>query len=321
MKYTLGIDTSNYASSAALFSRGENGGSDRVVMDRQMLTVSDGGLGLRQSDAVFQHVNRLSEVIKGLVRSAGDCEITSVGVSVRPRNINGSYMPCFMVGKLVAQSVSAALGVDCYEFSHQEGHIAAALYSSGSMALIGGEFYAFHVSGGTTELLLVNKSRQDGFFDAEIIGRSLDLKAGQAIDRAGNMLSLEFPSGKFIDELSLKCDEHINVKPTLKGLDCCLSGIENQTKKLINAGKSREYIAKFCIKSVEAAVCGMLDAAFSKFGEKPVVFAGGVMSNSIINRSMTEKLGKNAHFAAPEFSADNAAGVAVLTDLCRQAAR
>ncbi len=309
MEYFLGIDTSNYTTSAALY----NADQDRILMKKRLLPVKNGELGLRQSDAVFAHVNSLGNIIAELFCGVAKPGILSVGVSVRPRNAEGSYMPCFLAGKMAAQSISSAVGCDCFEFSHQEGHIAAALYSSGGFNTVRDEFYAFHVSGGTTELLLVNAADcGHGGFSVKIVGRSLDLKAGQAIDRVGKMLSLPFPSGIYIDKLARDCGSDIKVNPTLKGGDCCLSGIENQAQSLINSGKPPEYTAKFCIKSIQAAVEAMVFAAFGKYGEKPVVFAGGVMSNSVIRRCVTQKLGKLAYFSKPEFSSDNAAGIAIL---------
>lgn len=305
----MGIDTSNYTTSAALYSAQQ----DEIIMKKRLLPVKSGELGLRQSDAVFAHVNSLGEIITELFCDVHNPKILSVGVSSRPRSAEGSYMPCFLAGKMAAQSISATVGCGCCEFSHQEGHIAAALYSSGGFELVKNEFYAFHVSGGTTELLLVNAPDGDcDGFSVKIVGRSLDLKAGQAIDRVGKMLSFPFPSGMYLDSIAQKCGSVIKVKPTLKGCDCCLSGIENQAQSLINSGKTPEYVAKFCIISIQAAVEAMVEAAFSTYGKKPVVFAGGVMSNSIIKRCVTQKFGKLAYFSKPEFSSDNAAGIAVL---------
>ncbi len=94
---------------------------------------------MKQSDAVFQHIKQLPQLLERLF---GQCQmsVAGVGVSVTPRRSEGSYMPCFLVGSAVASSISSALSVPKYEFSHQEGHIMAALYSAGHLELLQDEF-------------------------------------------------------------------------------------------------------------------------------------------------------------------------------------
>lgn len=310
MAWYLGLDTSNYTTSAAMFEPA----SGRMVSCRRLLDVNQGKLGLKQSDAVFAHVKRLPELLSQAVREAGEPSIQAVGVSVRPRDLEGSYMPCFLVGELSAVSASSAAHAALYRFSHQAGHIAAALYATGNLALRHQPFIAFHVSGGTTECLLVKPSGQEGIpFSVEIIARSLDLKGGQAVDRVGGMLGLPFPAGKYLDELANRCEKEFQIRPTMKGTDCCLSGIENQCRKLLDSGAAPEEVAKYCITSVEAAVDAMTAAVLERYGRLPLLYAGGVMSNSQIQRNLSRKYG--GAFAPSVYSSDNACGIAVLAAL------
>ena len=195
------------------------------------------------------------------------------------------------------------------EYSHQHGHIAAALYSCGRTDLIGQRFLAFHVSGGTTEALLVDPDAEKCFAPRQIAG-SLDLKAGQAIDRAGVMLGLSFPAGMALDELAQQSKRTFKIRPVMRGCDCSLSGIENHCQAMYKEGQSPEDIAAYCIQSVCAALEGMTEAIFKEYGTLPLVFAGGVMSNTWIRRRLSEKYG--AWFAEPVYSCDNAAGTAYL---------
>ncbi len=300
----LGIDTSNYTTSAAVYDSENN----IVIQRKKLLPVKEGELGLRQSDAVFAHVKQLGDIVSELY-DGNKYEIEGIGVSTRPRDIEGSYMPCFMVGDMVTKTLSAVLNTPRYEFSHQQGHIAAALYSAGRPDLLKEPFIAFHLSGGTTEALLVTPD-ENRIIKCEKVAGSCDLKAGQAVDRVGVMLGLPFPAGKHLEELALKSDKIFKVKPTMKGKECCLSGIENKCAKMLSTGEKPEDIALFCLKSVEAALCGMTDALISEYGNLPLVYAGGVMSNKIIRKTMEEKY--KGIFALPEFSSDNAAGIAVL---------
>lgn len=303
----LGIDTSNYTTSAALFDD-ETG---KVTQKKMLLPVKQGEKGLRQSDAVFHHTVQLPQVLTELFSEnpgAPDC----VGVSIFPRREKGSYMPCFLVGKSVAEAIRVSENKPLRTFSHQEGHIVAALFSAKRLDLLKKTFLAFHVSGGTTEALLVTPNDTD-LFSVRIVGQSLDLKAGQLIDRTGVMLSLPFPCGKDLEVLSEQSEKTYSVKPTMKGADCCLSGIENQCQAMFQKGESTSDIAKFCMCSVLAALSEMVSVLRKEYGDLPVLFSGGVSSNKLLKKELSEKYG--AIFAEPAFSADNAAGIAVLTAL------
>ena len=304
MSLFLGIDTSNYTTSTALF----NSKTGEMLQQKKLLPVKQGQLGLRQSDAVFHHTAQLHTLFSELVKNIDVNQIAAIGVSTKPRPIDGSYMPCFTVGENTAKILSSALKIPLFPFSHQEGHISAALYSAERDDLFSENFIAFHVSGGTTEAVLAKGSGDS--FSAELVASSLDLHAGQAVDRVGVMLGLDFPCGAELEKLALKNSEKINVHPSLKGCNCCLSGIENICKKLLNDGKNPEYIAAYCLEYIRKTLMLMTDRLLEKYGSLPLVFAGGVMSNTIIKNSLTEKY--NAVFAEPCYSTDNAAGIAYL---------
>ncbi len=303
----LGVDTSNYTTSLCVY----NDETQETVQAKKLLPVKEGSLGLRQSDAVFHHTVQLPLMFEKLYEN-NSFNLKAVGVSVSPRDENGSYMPCFLAGHSVATAVSKTKMLPLYTFSHQAGHIAAALYSSNSMDLTDKEFIAFHLSGGTTEALLV-KPDKDKIFNIECVAKTLDLKAGQAIDRVGVMLGIKFPCGKELDNLANLSEKTYKIKPTMKGADCCLSGVENKCQKMIDAGEKSEDVAKYCITYIERALEEMTNALIEKYGNLPLVYAGGVMSNSIISRDFKEKF--SGRFAKPEFSSDNAAGIAILTSI------
>lgn len=296
----IGFDTSNYTTSVAVFD-GEN-----MLQEKQLLSVGEGQRGLRQSNAVFQHTVNMPELLNKL-----ECNIESVeavGVSTRPRNADGSYMPCFLVGKSTAVCVSRFTGAKLFETSHQVGHILAALYSVGRLNLVQERFIAFHVSGGTTEALLVEPDR-DEIIKASVIAQSRDLKAGQAVDRAGVMLGLKFPCGKELDKLSQKSGSEFKIKPSMLGLDCSLSGVENKAVKMFENGESAYDISKFVLSSISAAIEEMTSGILNKYGALPLVYAGGVMSNTLIKYNITKKF--NAYFADSAYSCDNACGTAI----------
>ncbi|MBQ8209735.1 MAG: peptidase M22 [Clostridia bacterium] len=303
----LGIDTSNYTSSCAVYDE-EN---DIFYSKKQLLPVADGQLGLRQSDAVFHHTKNLPPLLAELCSQFAD-NITAVGASYAPRDVSGSYMPCFSVGEGYANVISATLNVNRYAFSHQAGHIAAALWSSGQHQLVNERFIAFHVSGGTTDVLLVEPDDAD-IFRIEMLASSLDLKAGQAVDRVGVMLGLPFPAGVELDKLSLRSEKEYKIQPFMRDGSCSFSGVENKCRQMLDAGESKEDIAKYCISYICTAVKKMTESALKRAGDIPVLYAGGVMSNTIINKTLSNEFG--GFFAEPYYSSDNAAGTAYLTYL------
>ncbi len=300
----LGFDTSNYTTSVAAFFP-ENGA---VIQEKLLLPVKSGEKGLRQSDAVFHHTVQLKPVFQKLME-ASHISVDGVCASVKPCLREDSYMPCFLVGRTAACCAALSANAPFFETAHQHGHIVAALFSAGRLELLKKSFIAFHLSGGTTEALLVTPD-EDEIISVQKIASSLDLKAGQAVDRVGLMLGLSFPCGKELEKLAVHADKSFKIKPSMKGLDCSLSGIENKAKKLLESGESKENIALFCIESVSAALEEMTKCIIQEYGELPLVYSGGVMSNSIISKRFKEKY--NAIFAKPEFSCDNAAGVAII---------
>jgi len=199
-----------------------------------------------------------------------------------------------------------------YEFSHQQGHIAAVLQSTNNTELFKRDFIAFHVSGGTTEAVLV-KPDKSKILITEKVFYSSDLKAGQAIDRVALSLGIDFPGGRELDLLSRTSNMDFKIKPSLKDNTLSLSGVENKCMKMLENGERKEDIAKFCIDYISVSLESVADYLLNEYGNLPLVFSGGVMSNSLIRERFTEKYG--AVFTTPEFSSDNALGIAVLANI------
>lgn len=309
MSYYLGIDTSNYTTSVALYNCENNS----VVNSKKLLPVKDGEKGIRQSDAVFHHTLQLPDLI---CRTFNDnfC-IDAIGVSVKPCNIENSYMPCFLAGMSVARSLASVNNIPLYSFSHQDGHIASALYSADKLNLINERFIAFHISGGTSQIVLVEP---DGnYFKTTLISDSLDLKAGQAVDRVGLMLGLKFPCGPELEKLALNSNAQFKkIKVFRKDGFFSLSGVENKCKKMLDDGVPYNDIALYCIEFIQSALEDSVDEIIDKYGNLPLVFSGGVMSNTIIRKNMQKKY--NAFFAEPQYSSDNACGIAILASICNK---
>ncbi|MBU5434864.1 DNA-binding protein [Pseudoflavonifractor sp. MSJ-37] len=298
----LGLDTSNYTTSAAVFdgAAGLNVG--------KLLEVPEGTLGLRQSDALFQHVKRLPALFSALRTEGALHDIAVVAASTRPRAVEGSYMPCFLAGEGQGRAIADTLGVPFCAVSHQQGHLAAAAWSAGRMDLLDRPFLAWHLSGGTTELLLVEPEGNN--VRASKLGGTSDISAGQLIDRTGVLLGLPFPAGKGVDELSRQSQGRKGFPVKVKDFTFSLSGMENKVRAMAEQGQEKADIAAFVLATVSGVVRRTTALAQETYPGLPVLCSGGVASNSKLRQVLRESCG--AFFAEPRYSTDNAMGVAIL---------
>ncbi|MBR5295289.1 MAG: hypothetical protein IKU24_01715 [Clostridia bacterium] len=299
----FGIDTSNYTTSAAAVTT-----AGEVFCAKRLLSVPQGARGMRQSDALFCHTRDLSELIEEVLLKVKEkyesFQVLAVGVSDQPRWQEGSYMPCFLAGVNAAKSAAELLDVPFYTFSHQEGHIEAVRQGS-DQKFSETQFYAFHLSGGTTEFLEI--SEVGGRYRAHVLAEALDLTCGQLIDRCGVKMGLSFPAGKELEELAAKSEKSYKIKIPKKENGINLSGFENKFDQMLEKGEKKEDLAKFVFDVVKEAIFTLLS-----FGEegKTVLFSGGVTSSYLIKRAFERE---NFIFAPPAFTADNAIGIAYLT--------
>ncbi len=297
---TLGIDTSNYTTSASICENGIITENVRIILE-----VAKGGVGLRQSDAVFAHIKNIPTLMERLSSDLSD--IDAVGVSSKPRDVSGSYMPCFLSGVSVATAIARTLNVPLYEFSHQSGHIKAAMYSAG--VNFTDTFYAYHLSGGTFELLEVTPVNNG--YSVEIVGGSRDVTAGQLIDRVGVKLGLKFPCGAELEKLAGTFNGKLpKPKISVNTTFCNMSGGENLCQKLINENASPQMVASYLTEFIRLTLEKMTDNLLISSKSHNIIFSGGVSSNKTLSGFMKKKY--NAYCAEPQFSQDNAAGIALL---------
>lgn len=304
----LGFDSSNYTTSLAVLDS-----DGRLLINlKRLLEVDKGERGLRQSDAVFAHIKNYPELLDEASGVLSGKKVIAVGVSNAPRKVIGSYMPCFLVGENLASSASFAASCPLYRFSHQCGHISAALFSSGDLEYFHKPFAAFHVSGGTTELLRVTPV--SGGFDAEIVGGTKDISAGQLVDRIGVKMGLGFPSGAAIEELARKNNRAIpKRKVTREGLFLNLSGVENISERLYRDTNDKSLTAAFVLDYIGRALVELSEEYINCYGDTHFIYAGGVMSNFIIKEMLKSRF--SSSFAEPRLSSDNAVGIAYLAYL------
>ncbi|QXM06024.1 O-sialoglycoprotein endopeptidase [Crassaminicella indica] len=302
----LGIDTSNYTTSIAIVNEQAN-----LILDhRKILVVKEGKRGLRQSDALFQHINNipiLFEKISGL-----GSYIKAVAVSNRPRPIEGSYMPVFKVAQSIGRTIANTLNCSYKEFSHQEGHIEAAKWSINQK--LEHEFIAVHISGGTTEILHVKNNGKLGY-NINILGGTSDISAGQFIDRIGVKLGYPFPAGKKMDALALKAlSDEIKLSASIKDTHISFSGPETAVYKLIEKNTNQELLAKAVFECISYSLKEAILNALKITGLKQILMIGGVASSSYIRNYLTLNIQKEyeIYFGDSKYCTDNAVGTALL---------
>jgi len=302
----LGLDTSNYKTSAGLYCPEE--GTFRAC--GKLLEVPLGTLGLRQSDALFQHIKQLPEQVQAACHEL-DGQICGIGYSSKPRDLEDSYMPCFLAGRCAAECMGAVLKVPVCDFSHQQGHLAAAAFSVGRPDLLEKPFLAWHLSGGTTELLLVEPSAER-IIRAEILGGSTDISAGQLIDRAGVALEMPFPAGPYVEQAALQSGRNDFFRVRVQGCSFSFSGVQNQFEARIKAGESREDVCRFVLLTVAETILKATRNA-RKTHPLPVLISGGVSVCSLVQDVFAKE--KDLWFAQKGLGGDNAVGTAILVSM------
>ncbi|MGI6066536.1 MAG: O-sialoglycoprotein endopeptidase [Bacillota bacterium] len=306
----LGIDTSCYTTSLAVVDR-----DGRVIEEaRLLLKVKPGERGLQQSAAVFQHVQNIPLLIEGLSRHVDFNLIKGVCASTRPRPVKGSYMPVFTVSQGVGKIVAHSKGMPFFATSHQEGHIMAGIWSAKGPDRK--TFLAVHLSGGTSEVLRVEK-KETGF-KIEILGATGDLHAGQFIDRIGVEMGMPFPAGPHLERIAQERNEDIPYIPTgVKGYQFSFSGPETAARRLLSQGISRGLVARAVEHCIATTLEKVLRKAVQDHGLQDILIVGGVASNKYIRQRLRKRLehravGANLYFAEPRYSTDNAIGPALI---------
>lgn len=294
----LGIDTSCYTTSFAVANEAK-----QILCNLKIpLEVAQGKKGLQQSQAVFLHIKNYDRLFReNLIAQFGP--IGGIAVSEKPRPQEGSYMPVFTVGTMLAEAIASIAGIPVLYATHQEGHLAAAMIGRKMPP----EFLAMHVSGGTTELLRIRNLREQFFIKK--IGGTKDIAAGQLIDRLAQKLNLSFPGGKYVETLS-EGGKNLKFKTSVQEYECNISGLEAQAFRAAETESS----ADICFSTLYALAITlekMLKHAILDTGIHDILMFGGVMCNCLIRTYLSSKLEK-IRFAEIEYSSDNAAGLAVL---------
>ncbi|HHY15035.1 MAG TPA: O-sialoglycoprotein endopeptidase [Firmicutes bacterium] len=308
MRVALGVDTSNYTTSLCLLA--ENG---KIIADRRKyLKVASGSRGLRQSEALFQHIENLPLLTADFPLNLGAGQLAAVGVSVQPRPQKGSYLPVFLPGTSFSRALANIFSIPCYEFTHQEMHIWSGIASGGGP--LQKEFLTVHLSGGTTELTFVGR-REDWSLQVELWGGTSDLHAGQFLDRLGVKLGLDFPAGPALEQMAQRAQRTIAAPFSHREGAVSFSGPLTALERMVGQVEP-EILAASCLQVLSRTLINWITWAQGRTECRDLLLVGGVAANSLIRTELVAALPAwNLYFAGPNYSVDNAYGAAYFAAL------
>jgi N6-L-threonylcarbamoyladenine synthase len=296
-KISLGIDTSCYTTSLVAIDQNNH----ILFEDRISLEVKDGHLGLRQSQAFFQHIRNLPILYEKCLNVIDPANIGSVCVSSQPRNVKDSYMPVFTAGVNLGKIMAKSLKCQYLEISHQENHLLAVAFDH----LLPETFIGVHISGGTSEILKVNNKER---MFSEIIGKSLDLSFGQLIDRIGLYMGLAFPCGKKLDQLRTDPKNRYQLKLSIKELSFNLSGFENKLKGFYDQDHDLSKVSNTLFYYLALILSQVLKEALRDSNLETVVLSGGVSANSYLREFLVKTIDACVIFPEIPYATDHALG-------------
>lgn len=306
MGIAIGLDTSCYTTSAAGF------GAEGPLFDgRKLLPVKMGSRGLRQSEGLFLHIRQLPPILEELFAKIEGKDVGAIGVSMSPVNAPDSYMPVFLAGAGQAKSLAAALRIPLVPLDHQSGHIRAALIGNEGL-MAADSFYAVHLSGGTSDLLLV-KPHRDRAYEITLLGKSEDLHAGQMVDRVGVVLGCSFPSGPHLEQMARQAVRRdIRIPASVRGLGCSFSGSESAACRLLEQGEDKAEIAYGVYDVLSRTLFKLFTNLYAVEGARPILLCGGVSSSLLLRELVQKRCPMPLYFGESRYSSDNAMGIAAL---------
>ena len=312
----LGIESSCDDTSAAII-KGNTILSN--VAANQTVHIEYGGVVPELASRAHQQ-NIIPVVEKAFIKAnIQQKDISAIGFTRGP-----GILGALLVGTSFANSLAMSLDVPLIEVNHLQAHILAHFIDNANPTPPNFPFICLTVSGGHTMIVLVKD-----YFDMEIIGKTIDDAAGEAFDKIGKIMNLDYPAGPIIDKLSKNGDENAFQfnKPRLENYDYSFSGLKTSVLYFLqkelkkNPNFITENLENLCAsvqKTIIDILMQKLEKAAHDFGVKEVAIAGGVSANSGLREAMqqrAEKLGWKVYIPKFEYTTDNAAMIAMVAKL------
>ncbi|MBK8557682.1 MAG: tRNA (adenosine(37)-N6)-threonylcarbamoyltransferase complex transferase subunit TsaD [Lewinellaceae bacterium] len=259
------------------------------------------------------HQANIIPVVELALRKAG---VTAKELSAIAFTRGPGLLGSLLVGTTFAKAMALSLNIPLIEADHMQSHVLAHFAEAPKPAF---PFLCLTVSGGHTQIVLVKD-----FLDMEILGNTIDDAAGEAFDKTGKMLGLDYPAGPIIDRLAAQGAAVFPFpEPSVAGLNFSFSGLKTavlyflRDQKAINPNFIPENLANICASvqhTIVKVLLKKLRKAAHQTGIRQVAIAGGVSANSGLRnalKAMGEKEQWEVFIPAFEFCTDNAAMIGV----------
>lgn len=308
----LGIETSCDETGVAIYD--EEKGLIANQLYSQIEMHADYG-GVVPELASRDHIRKTVPLIEAALKEANltACDIDGVAYTAGP-----GLVGALLVGATIARSLAYAWNVPALGVHHMEGHLLAPMLEETPPEF---PFVALLISGGHTQLVKV-----DGVGRYELLGESIDDAAGEAFDKTGKLLGLDYPAGVAVSRLAEQGTPNRFVFPRpmtdRPGLDFSFSGLKTFAANTINTnldenGKLDEQtrcdIAHAFQQAVVDTILIKCKRALQQTGYKRLVIAGGVSANKQLRADLAEmmkSLGGEVYYPRPQFCTDNGAMIA-----------
>ena len=240
-------------------------------------------------------------------------ELTAIAYTQGP-----GLLGSLLVGSSFAKSLSIALGLPLIPINHMQGHLLVHFIENKNMKVPVFPFLGVTLSGGHTQLILVKK-----YFEMELIGTTLDDAIGEAFDKCGKQLGMDYPGGEQIDKLAQNGDSMRFDFPItkLKNYDVSYSGIKTAFMNFLKKQKDSTFITKnlndLCASlqySLVQIILNKIQKAAQDYNIKQVVIGGGVAANSEIRIQLKNKAkseGWEVFLPPQNLTTDNAAMIGI----------
>ena len=311
--YILGIESSCDETSAAVLL------NDQVLSNciaSQQIHKDYGGVVPELASRAHQ-----SNIIPVVEKSLLDANIDKNMLSAVAYTNGPGLLGSLLVGSSFSKSVSLGLDVPLITVNHMHAHLFANFIRRSGLSKPNFPFLGVNISGGHTQLILV-----EDFFKMKLIGNTLDDAIGEAFDKCGKILGLNYPAGPHIDRLSSKGDSTKFSLPIARVKDFYFSysGVNTAFQNLVKESKTKDQnfikdnIYDLCAslqKCLVESVIRKIDSAAKKFSISEIVIGGGVSANSEVRRSLKEiSINKKwkVHIPPIEYTTDNAAMIGIV---------
>ncbi len=311
--YILGIESSCDDTAASII---HNGKILSNVVANQKIHAEYGGVVPELASRAHQQ-NIVPVVHQALEKANISKDQLSAIAFTRGPGLMGSLL----VGTSFAKSLAYGLDIPLIDVNHMQAHILAHFIDEKGFEKPPFPFLAMTISGGHTQIVQVN-----GYFDMEVLGETIDDAVGEAYDKSGKILGLEYPAGPEIDKRAQlgNMKAYKFTKPKVDGLNFSFSGLKTailyfiQREMKTNPNFIQENLNDICA-SIQYTIIGILidklKLASKKTGIKHIAIGGGVSANSGIRKALKDgeqKFGWTTYIPKFEFTTDNAAMVAIV---------